>query len=108
MILWFQDGDESLPVAVRAARQAGATYIIAVDVTPFASTAPPHTSQSRIDRALTRRNRVDPELKDADCVIQPNIGFTTQPTKEFFANARLAGEVAARESLPSLLAALKK
>ena len=104
----YEDGDESLPVAVRAVKQAGATYIIALDVTPFASTAPPNTSQSRIDRALTRRKRVDPELKDADFVIQPDIGFNTSPTSDFFTKARVAGEVAAREGLPSLLVALKK
>ncbi len=104
----YEDGVESLPVAVRAARQAGATYIIAVDVTPFASSAPPNTSQSQVERALSRRKRVDPELKDADLVIQPNIGFNTSPTKDFFVKARMAGEVAARESLPSLLASLGK
>ena len=104
----YEDGDESLPVAVRAARQAGATYIIAVDVTPFAITAPPNTSQSRISRELARRKRVDPELKDADFVIQPDIGFNTSPTKDFFVKARYAGETAARESLPSLLSSLKK
>lgn len=104
----YEDGDESLPVAVRAARQAGARYVIAVDVTPFASTAPPNTSQSRINRELVRRKRVDPELKDADFVIQPNIGFNTSPSKEFFVKARLAGETAARENLQSLLAVISK
>lgn len=104
----YEDGDESLPVAVRAARQAGATYVIAVDITPFASTAPPNTSQSRINRELVRRKRVDPELKYANFVIQPDIGFNTSPTKDFFINARFAGEAAAREILPSLLETLKK
>jgi NTE family protein len=89
----YEDGDESLPVAVRAARQAGATYIIAVDVTPFASTAPPNTSQSRIDRALIRRKRVDPELKDADFVIQPDIGFNTLPTNIHLRQFRLISTV---------------
>ena len=79
-----------------------------MDVTPFASTAPPNTSQSRISRELARRKRVDPELKDADFVIQPDIGFNTSPTKDFFVKARYAGETAARESLPSLLVALRK
>lgn len=102
----YEDGDESLPVAVRAARQAGATFVIAVDVTPFASSAPANTSPSRIEREVVRRKRVDPELKDADFVIQPQIGFNTSPTKEFFMKARLAGETAARESLPNLQAGI--
>jgi NTE family protein len=40
----YEDGDESLPLAVRAARQAGASFVIAVDVTPRAETTPPDAS----------------------------------------------------------------
>jgi NTE family protein len=46
----YEDGDESLPVAVRAARQAGATFVIAVDVTAQPGSAPPNTSLSRLER----------------------------------------------------------
>jgi predicted acylesterase/phospholipase RssA len=36
----YEDGDELLPLAVRAARQAGAAFVIAVDVTPRLETTP--------------------------------------------------------------------
>jgi NTE family protein len=36
----YEDADESLPVAVRAARQAGARFVIAVDVSARPGTAP--------------------------------------------------------------------
>jgi NTE family protein len=57
----YEDGDESLPVAVRAARQAGAKFVIAVDVTAVPGTAPANTPLSRLQREAKRRARIDPE-----------------------------------------------
>ena len=69
----YEDGDESLPVAVRAARQAGAKFIIAVDVTAVPGTAPSDTSVSRLERESKRRTRIDPELVNVDFVIHPDL-----------------------------------
>jgi NTE family protein len=102
----YEDGDESLPVAVRAARQAGAAFIIAVDVAPRLEDAPHGTSASRLTKETVRRQRIDPELEIADFVIQPDIGFKTSPTSAFFTKARLAGETSTRASLPALLQSL--
>ena len=102
----YEDGDESLPVAVRAARQAGAQFVIAVDVTPNLDTAPADTSVSRLEREAKRRARIDPELIQADFVIHPDLGFRTVPTAQFFEHARRSGEDAAYRLLPSLRAAL--
>lgn len=102
----YEDGDESLPVAVRAARQAGAQFVIAVDVTAVPGTAPADTSVSRLEREARRRARIDPELIDADFVIHPDMGFGTSPTPAFFEQARRSGEHAARRLLPSLQAAM--
>jgi NTE family protein len=102
----YEDGDESLPVAVRAARQAGAQFVIAVDVTPNLDTAPADTSVSRLEREAKRRARIDPELIQADFVIHPDLGFRTVPTAQFFEHARRSGEDAACRLLPSLRAAM--
>lgn len=102
----YEDGDESLPVAVRAARQAGARFVIAVDVTAVPGTAPADTSVGRLEREARRRARIDPELIDADFVIHPDMGFKTSPTSAFFEKARLSGENAAKRSLPRLQAAM--
>jgi len=102
----YEDGEESLPIAVRAARQAGAQFVIAVDVTPVPGTAPVDTPAWSLDRAARRRVRIDPELLVADFVIHPDIGFRTLPTPEFFEHARHTGEQAARRLLPRLKAAL--
>jgi NTE family protein len=102
----YEDGDESLPVAVRAARQAGAQFVIAVDVTAVPGTAPADTSAARLEREARRRARIDPELMLADFVIHPDLGFNTWPTPAFFAHARRSGEMAANQLLPKLQAAL--
>ena len=102
----YEDGDESLPVAVRAARQAGAQFVIAVDVTAVPGTAPVDTSAARLAREAKRRARIDPELKDADFVIHPDLGFNTWPTPSFFDHARQTGEQATQKLLPQLQAAM--
>lgn len=102
----YEDGDESLPVAVRAARQAGAKFVIAVDVTAVPGTAPSDTSISRLQREAKRRARIDPELIQADFVIHPDLGFGTVPTPAFFQHARRAGANEAGRLLPSLKAAM--
>lgn len=102
----YEDGDESLPVAVRAARQVGARFVIAVDVTAVPGTAPADTSMSRLQREAKRRARIDPELADADFVIHPDLGFNTFPTTAFFEHARRTGEQTARQLLPSLQQAI--
>jgi NTE family protein len=100
----YEDGDESLPVAVRAARQAGASFVIAIDVTPTPGSAPAGTSSFRLAKEARRRGRIDPELADADFVIHPEMNFNTWPTPEFFEHARQSGENAARRLLPNLRA----
>jgi len=103
----YEDGDESLPVAVRAARQAGAQFVIAVDVTAVPGTAPANTSAARLERESKRRSRIDPELIEADFVIHPDMGFGTVPTATFFKHARLTGEAAAKSLMPQLKMAIE-
>jgi NTE family protein len=102
----YEDGDESLPVAVRAARQAGAQLVIAVDVTARPGSAPEGTSAARLEREARRRARIDPEMHYADFVIHPDMGFATRPTPAFFRMARQSGEREAQRLLPQLKAAL--
>lgn len=103
----YEDGDESLPVAVRAAKQAGATFIIAVDVSALLGSAPADAKPASLEREARRRSRIDPELLLADFVIRPDMGYFASPSTAFFDKARLSGETAALALLPSLRAALK-
>lgn len=104
----YEDADESLPVAVRAARQAGARFIIAVDVAADPAQAPEGTSATRLLREFKRRSRIDPELVEADFVIRPEMDFRTSPTQRFFKIAQRSGEETMRRMLPALLSALNR
>lgn len=103
----YEDGDESLPLAVRAARQAGAQFVIAVDVTPQLETAPPDTSQAQRERISKRRARIAPEAEQADFVLDTGLAWDASPLPSYFRYARRAGEQAARQQLPRLQAHLQ-
>jgi NTE family protein len=104
----YEDGDESLPLAVRAARQAGAVYVIAVDVTPRAETATADTSLAQRERVARRQARIEPEAAQADYVIHAELSFDASPLPSYFRYARAAGERSARWQLPMLLADLQR
>ncbi len=99
----YEDGDESLPLAVRAAREAGAQFVIAVDVTPRPETAPAGTSQAQRERVARRAARIAPEAVRADYLIHAELEFGASPLPSYFREARAAGERRARAELPQLL-----
>lgn len=99
----YEDADESLPLAVSAARQAGAIFIIAIDVSARPGSAPPGTSQRMRDRDSRRRARIDPEVMQADFLIHPNLDYAAGPWRSYFIHAQQRGEETARELLPQIL-----
>jgi len=99
----YEDADESLPVAVRAAREAGAQFVIAIDVSARPGAAPPGTSAKMLERDATRRSRIDPETQTADFLIHPDMDYAASPLASYFRQAQLAGELTARQSLPALM-----
>jgi hypothetical protein len=60
-----------------------------------------------MEREARRRARIDPELKGADFVIHPDMGFATRPTPAFFRMAMQSGEMEALRLLPQLKVALQ-
>jgi NTE family protein len=103
----YEDGDESLPLAVRAARQAGAQFVIAVDVTPRLETAPTDTSPEQRERVRKRRARIAPEAEQADFLLDTGLVWDASPRASYFRYARITGEQSARQQLPELLARLR-
>jgi NTE family protein len=103
----YEDGDESLPLAVRAARQAGALFVIAVDVTPRPETAPADASAAQRERVIRRSARIAPEAALADYLIHAELDFAASPLPSYFRYARATGERSARRQLPQLLARLQ-
>ena len=103
----YEDGDESLPLAVKAARDAGAEFVIAVDVTARDGSAPAGTSSEWLARDAKRRARIVPEVALADFVIHPDMGYYASPFKSFFDRAQLAGETETSARLPELLSLMR-
>lgn len=103
----YEDGDESLPLAVRAARQAGAAFVIAVDVTPRLETAPADASPAQRMRIAQRLSRIAPEAAAADFLLDAGLGWQASPWPSYFREARITGETSARRQLPQLMARLR-
>ena len=99
----YEDADVSLPLAVQVARQAGAQFIIAVDVSARPGKAPPGTSASALERDAGRRARIDPQVSLADVLIHPDMAYDAGPRASYFVQARRAGEAEARLMLPIIL-----
>lgn len=98
----YEDGDESLPVPVSAARAAGARFVIAVDVAAHAGTTPPDAPEATRLRDERRRARIAPEVARADVLIHPDLGYRAGPWRDYFVKARRIGEEVARGQLAQI------
>jgi NTE family protein len=103
----YEDGDVSLPVAVSAARAAGAEFVIVVDVSAHDGTAPADANPKWLEKDTKRRTLIAPEVAKADFLIHPDMGYTASPSRAFFEKAFASGEQTARQLLPALQAKLK-
>jgi len=104
----YEDGDESLPLAVSAARAAGARFVLAVDVSAHAGATPPDAPEAMRRRDTLRRARIEPEAAQADFLIHPDLGYWAGPRRSFFVKSRRIGEAAAQEALPALTLRLRE
>lgn len=102
----YEDGDECLPVPVTPARQAGARFVIAVDVSARPGSTPARASLALHERDQRRRARIEPEVAKADFLIHPDLEYRAGPFRSYFVSSRQRGEAHARELLPALQAAL--
>ncbi|MEM7378566.1 MAG: patatin-like phospholipase family protein [Pseudomonadota bacterium] len=102
----FEDGDVAAPLAVSAARDAGAAFVIAVNVYPKPASVPDNASARARAQVERRARQVARQARDADFVIDAETPFAAGPRRAFFEAARAAGERAARARLPALMTAL--
>jgi NTE family protein len=98
----YEDGDESLPLAVRAARQAGAGFVVAVNVYPRETPASASAAQRARDER--RRRAIAAEAPFADLLLEPDAGYATGPFQRYFDAAYAAGEREALAQWPRLAA----
>ncbi len=102
----YEDGDESLPLAVSAARDLGAEFIIAVNVYPRMDDIPANASTRSRTQQERRHQLISSEVTGADFYIHPDTPWQPSPRRQFFETARAIGEAEARDRLPELLALL--
>lgn len=98
----YEDGDESLPLAVSAARASGARFVIAIDVSAHPGSTPAEASEAMRRRDQRRRARIEPEVAQADFLIHPDLGYWAGPWRSYFLACRATGEATARRVLPAL------
>ncbi len=104
----YIDADESLPVAVAAAKQAGARFVIAVDVAAKVNAAPAGTSAKQRAKDALRRSRIDPQVAQADFLLHPDLDYKAGPWRSYFVAAEREGERYANTQIEQLLAALHR
>jgi NTE family protein len=106
----YVDGGVVSPVAVDAARKAGADVIIAVDISAGVAGAVPQgildTILQSIDIMYAKISTA--QLKSADVVIRPKVSHIGSSDFEKRNEAILEGEKAATQALPQILQILDK
>jgi NTE family protein len=102
----YEDGDVALPLAVEVARQAGAQFVIAVDVSAHEGSAPPDTQAKWLALDASRRAKINAQLPFADFLIHPDLGYEASPKRAYFEKCLQLGEIAAQQRLPALRMAM--
>lgn len=100
----YVDGGLVSPVPVDAARQLGADFVIAVDISSKASGTAPENLVGVVNQSITimgQRLGMQ-ELSRADIVIRPNVNDIGPVDFEQRSNAILEGERAALRALPQI------
>lgn len=100
----YVDGGVVSPVAVNAARQAGADVVIAVDISAgFAGSVPQGTIETILQAIDIMHARIaEIQLRNADVVIRPKIGYIGTADFEKRYEAILEGEKAASLAMPQI------
>ena len=102
----YADGDELSPVPIRAARAWGAHFVIAVDVSAYASTTPPGVPQSWIDKDARRARQIAAEAPQADVMLHPDIGYYAGFDEDYRRHVIAVAEAYTRAHMAQIRAAL--
>jgi NTE family protein len=106
----YVDGGVVSPVAVDVARRIGADVVIAVDISGGVAKAVPEgimdTILQSIDIMYAKISTY--QLKNADVIIRPRVGYIGSAELEKRHEAILEGEKAAQAALPQILSTIDK
>ena len=104
----YVDGDEVSPVPIRAARQLGARFVIAVDVSAFVEDTPPGAPREWVDNDARRAAQIARESPEADFMLHPNIGYYAGHSDEYRQRVIMIAETYTRSRMPAIRAALAR
>jgi NTE family protein len=104
----YADGDLVSPVPIRAARENGAQFVIAVDVSAYASTTPPGVPKAWIDKDARRARQIAAEAPQANVLLHPDIGYYAGFSADYRRRVIAVAERYTREKLPEIREALRR
>lgn len=106
----YVDGGVVSPVAVEAARRAGADIVIAVDISAAMDSTQPKTTIETILQSINimYSKIANMQLASADIVIKPNVGFIGSSDFSKRHEAIMEGERAALDAMPMVNALITK
>jgi len=104
----FVDGDEVSPVPIRAAREMGARFVIAVDVSAFPEDTPPSAPRDWVEKDARRAAQVAREAAGADVMLHPNIGYYAGHSDDYRRRVIAIAEDYTRARMPAIHAALAR
>ena len=102
----YADGDLVTPVPIKAARELGARFVIAVDVSAYASDTPSDVPKEWIDKDARRARQIASEAPSADVLLHPNIGYYAGFSADYRRRVIALAEQHTRERLPQIRAAM--
>lgn len=102
----YADGDLATPVPINAARELGARFVIAVDVSAYASDTPSDVPQEWIDKDARRARQVASEAPSANVLLHPNIGYYAGFSADYRRRVIAVAEQHTRDRLPEIRAAM--
>jgi NTE family protein len=102
----YADGDELSPVPIHAARELGARFVIAVDVSAYPESTPPNVPQAWIEKDARRARQIRAEAPQADVLLHPDIGYYAGFSESYRRRVMAAAEDYTRKHMARIRAAL--
>lgn len=103
----YVDGDVVSPVPVREARTLGADVVIAIDISASLDHVPEGVPDEWLRSDRERRRRIDAEVKFADVLIHPDIGYFAGTSRNYRARVIAAAAAdATRAAIPRIKSAI--
>jgi len=102
----YEDGDTATPVPVRAARMLGADVVIAVDISAYENNTPAGVPEQWRAHDQRRRALIDADIRNADVVIHPDLGYYAGSSPEYRRRSIVIAETATRTAMPKIKAAV--